>query len=239
MVLNPPLFLYKTVMGNLKQTTILLKSVKILIGLTLLVNSCNYKMTTIVDSSGDKHRVREYKNYDDQKVYNENRVFERPNQLDTNSRYNGSISLITTDSLQYVQYDSVRVVLGEKESKFIKIFSSGLLNSKVIYCTLDSLCRPPSPMLIKEVQTGKVVKPHIGDWYGDVIHIGLIEEPEHLKISPNKRRFKLWVNTIYGAYGYNVFFIELTNHKVDSYVDIEEFVKNASLTFIDSPWSII
>lgn len=203
------------------------------------MNSCNYKMTTIVDTNGEKHRVRKYKKYEDQKVYNEKRIFEGPNQLDTDSRYNGSISLITTDSLQYVQYDNVRVVLGEEESKFIKIFSSGLLNSKVIYCTLDSLCRPPTPMLIKEVETGKVVKPHIGDWYGDIIHIGLIEEPEYLKISPNKRRFKLWVNAIYGAYGYNVFFIQLTNDKVDKYVDIEEFVKNASLTFINSPWTII
>lgn len=196
-------------------------------------------MTTITDINGKKYRVREYKKYEDQEAYNEKSVFASRYQAKAYSRYDGSISLITVDSFPYVQFDSVRVGFGKDARKFIDIFSSGLLSSKIIYCTQDSLCRPPTPMLITEVATGKVIKPHIGDWYGNIINVGLIEEPEHLKVSPQKRRFKLWINATYGAYGYNVYFIELTNNKADEYVDINEFVKNASLTFIITPWSII
>ncbi len=213
---------------------------KIALGLALFATSCSYRMTTIVDTKGKKYRVREYKKYEDQEVYNEKNVFATQYQTKAYSRYSGSISLITVDSFSYVQFDSVRVGFGKDARKFLDIFSSGLLNSKIIYCTQDSLCRPPMPLVVStEVETGKVKKPHIGDWYGNIINVGLIEEPEHLKISPQRRRFKLWINAYYGTHGYNVYFIELTNDQADKYIDIKEFVNNASLTFIISAWGII
>jgi hypothetical protein len=219
--------------------TILTSTIKILFGLILLATSCSYKVTAITDTNGKKDHVRVYKKIEDQDVYNEKSVFARQYHPKTYSRYIGSISLITIDSFPYVQFDSVRVGFGKDARKFIEIFSSGLLNSKIIYCTQDSLCRTPTAIQLTEVASGKVIKPHIGDWYGDIINVGLIEEPGHLKESPQKRRFKLWISTTYGEHGYSVYFIELTNNKVDKYVDIHEFIKNASLTFIITPWSII
>jgi hypothetical protein len=211
---------------------------KIVFALIFLITSCGYRMTNFTDTDGKTYRIRQYKKYEDHEKYIEQNVFAKQNQPKTYSRYSGSISVITVDSVPYVQFDTVRVGFKKDARKFIDIFSSGLLSSEIIYCTLDSLCRVPSPLLVAEFSRGKVAKPHIAGWYGDIITVGSIEEPDHLKISPQKRRFKLYVNAVYGGSGYNVYFIELSNAKTNTYVDMKEFVKNASLTFITTPWNI-
>lgn len=211
----------------------------LLFGLIILTFSCNYRWKTIADKNGKKHWFREYKNYEDQEIYKEQQVFKKRYKPQTYKKYNGTISLITVDSFPYVQFDTVRIGFGKEARQFIDIFTIGLLNSQIIYCYQDSLCRPPIPMTIINANTGELITPHIGYWYGNIINVGYIEEPNHLKISPQKRRFKLWINTIHGANGYHIFFIELSNNKVDKYVDIKDFVKNATLTFMISPWFII
>lgn len=211
----------------------------ILIGFTLFSYSCSYRVKSITDINGEKHHYREYKQQHDEEVYEEKNLFSGNYLTKTYTRFNGVISPMTIDSVHYVQFDIVRVCLGKEASKYIDIFSSGILNSQIIYCSRDSLCQPPKPVLKKEEITGKIVKPHIGSWYGDIINIGLIEEPKHLKKSPQIRRFKLWINATYGLYGYDVYFIELRNETVDKYIDIKEFIKNARLTYINSYGSII
>ncbi len=191
---------------------------QILLGLTLILSSCKYNWAKITDSNGKQYRVREYKTNEDQQKYKARMVFKCRYKPATYSRYSGSISLITIDSFQYVRFDSVRVGLGRDTRQYIDIFSSGLLNSKIIYCMEDSLCRPNEGLEITDVETGNRIRPDMAiGGYKYSINVGLIEEPKYLKLSPKQRRFMLWIDTR-GGNGYDVYFVELTNDKVNSYV---------------------
>ncbi|MBK0403150.1 hypothetical protein I5M27_09150 [Adhaeribacter sp. BT258] len=210
----------------------------IIIVLTLLSTSCSYKWAIITEGN-KRFLIRDYKDYDDKDAYFAKLVFKKKYKPKVYSRYSGEIIIVNEDNFPEVQFDTVRVGIAPNAIKFIEIFSSGILNSEILYCTLDSLCRPPSPMQMRDAKTGEIVKRYKGKTYKNYINVGLIEEPEQLKISPQRRRFKLWVDTTEGGYGYDVVLVEITNLKVDSYVDIREFVKGASLTYIVRAWGII
>ncbi|MCH8317227.1 MAG: hypothetical protein IIA88_01820 [Bacteroidetes bacterium] len=212
---------------------------KILIILILLTVSCNYKWTTITDTNGEKYRIRAYNDYDKQEQYNEKSFFKHQYGQENHSKYLGSIQSDTANGYNFIQFDTVRIYLLCNTKKYLSIFTIGLLSGQLIYCTLDSLCRPQTGTEARLVETGELLKPHIGNWYGHTITIAYFDEPEYLKISPQKRRFKFWVSWPNAGNGHNIFFIELTNNKVTKYIDIDEFVKEAQLTFIRTPWAII
>ncbi len=200
--------------------------------------SCSYKWTTITDTKGNNYRVREYKDFDKQKQYNEKSFFKYQYRQENYSKYHGLIQSDTANEYSYIQFDTVRIYLLRDTKNYIDVFKSGLISGQLIYCKLDSLCRPRGQMGIRNAETGELIKLHIGDWYGHTITIAYFDEPKHLKISPQKRRFKFWVSTFAGT-GHDVFFLELTNNKVSKYIDINEFVKDAHVTFIKQAWIII
>lgn len=226
-------FIESTYKGTLQLTNSKLRmkvQFIILITSVILVSSCSYRMVTMKDTDGVEHTFREYETLEENLEY----AFNYHYKPQVYNRYTGLISSGEDRGFPHIQFDSIRVGFGPEARQYMPIFSSGILNSTIIYCNEDTSCKPCRRGIIEiDPKTRKEIPHDRSKGYSHYINIGEIQEPENLKESPQRRRFKLWINCT-GGHGYSYYIIELTNPTVDEYVDIKSFVQSARLTFLMS-----
>lgn len=153
-------------------------------------------------------------------------------------KYTGEISSDTIGGIHYVQFDSVRVFLFEKEYK--EILVSGLLSAQMIYCKYDSLCNPiPNLDWIEAIFQQET--PSFNGWTGHALIIEHFEELKHLNPNPTIKRFKFHCDPfkIKLNGGYNVFLLELTNINADKTTNFNAFIKDSQVTFLSLDRSTI
>jgi hypothetical protein len=155
------------------------------------------------------------------------------------TKYSGHIYTGTAKEDFYIQNDSIRVYLTGNTKKYKSIFTSGLIYGQLIYCALDTNCKPvEQDIFIHDRNTGKISYEDSYGWTGHSIKIDSIQLLENAHSNPSQRRFKLWVdpNKFKNSYFYNIIFIELTNKKANRSTEFENFVDGACTTFIKNTW---
>lgn len=158
------------------------------------------------------------------------------------AKYSGHIFTDTAKDDIYIQNDSIRVYLTGNTKKYKSIFTSGLISGQMIYCALDSNCKPVEQhIFIHDRVTGKISYEDSYGWIGHTIKIDSIQLLKNVHSKPNQRRFKLWVDPYKFKYSYfyNIIFIELTNKNANSSTEFEKFVDGASTTFIKNTWQVL
>lgn len=189
--------------------------------------SCSYRYVPCYTTDGKKKKCREYKNHDKQEAYAAQLIFKYQYKEVYYPKYTGTVLHDTANEGLYFQFDTARIYLSKEASIYTPLFLDGVLYTQQFYCALDTECvRPLGPMV---TEGGKAVNFSEGMHF----YIYTFEEPAYLRKSPQKRRFKIAIPFFDGEY---IIFIELTNNTVHKYVNIEEFAKNARLTFIIFGW---
>lgn len=219
-----------------------MKKVNIILAILLfntILISCAYRWEKNTTQDGETILVKTYKDRERHQRYVENNLFYLKPEQQNLKKYEGVIRVDTTQVYTFFEFDTLRIYLKTSEaSKYESLFSTGKLHNKIFYCARNPSCKPNSSSLIYNYYTGEKFKPQFANWSGESIRIATIEESEHLKVSPQKRRFKIRANST-GYVGYEVYFMELTNENVTTYVPVDKFIENARLSFFMSPWSEI
>ncbi len=107
-----------------------------------LLSACNYRWTKAYNTEGKMQWVKEYKSHELEVKKRDQFVFEKRYNPKEYSKYSGKIFSDTTHGLTFVQFDSIRVYMYNELAIYKNIFTSGLVSPQMIYCVLDSLCRP-------------------------------------------------------------------------------------------------
>jgi hypothetical protein len=156
------------------------------------------------------------------------------------SRFGGNIFSDTTHGVTFFQFDSARIYLLDQSGVYNSIFSSGLISSQTIYCSLDTLCRPTSEGIHINSLTRDTIIPDLWGWTGNTIVIHDIQYLSYVKRDPSRRSFKLSFipyKTITG--GILIYLFELTNPSANTSTDLQTFIKGAKLTFLKYCWTEI
>lgn len=210
--------------------------------LTILTfQSCSYHWKRIEATNGNKFWVREYKDYEKQEEFEDRYIFNNWKIDQTYQKYSGNITSDTTHGSTFIQYDSVRVYLFRGTDKFKSIFTSGLISGQLLYCKMDSSCKPIEGLKITNADTGEPIIENLWGWTGHTITIDFFEEIKNIKSKPTQRKFKFWVYPYKIRFnGANdIFLLELTNNNANEQTDIETFIKGASVTLLTKARTMI
>lgn len=212
------------------------------LSLLVFVCSCSYRLVKVETIDGKKIWIKEYKDFDVAEIKKDQSVFKSLYEKQDYSIYTGQIDSDTTHGSTFVQFDSVRVYLFHGTSTHQSIFTSGLVSGQMLYCELDSSCKPTrSPFTITDRHTGEPIPENLWGWSGHTITIDHFEELKHVGSKPTQRRFKFWVYQYKIRFnGANdIFYLELTNKQARKDTDLETFVKGARVTFLKKTWMMI
>lgn len=210
--------------------------------LTILIfQSCSFRWTRLEATNGKKFWVRQYKDNQKQEEFEDRYVFKNWKKEATYQKYTGSITSDTIHGSTFIQFDSVRVYLFSGANKYKSVFTSGLISGQMLYCKMDSTCKPTQGLKMTNVETGEPIIENLWGWTGHTITIDYFEELKNIKSEPTQRKFKFWVYPYKIRFngGNAIFLLELTNEKATRETDIEEFIKGASVTFITHTRSMI
>lgn len=219
------------------------------------INSCSYRTETLVSTEGEKFKVRNYENVDKQRQYDNSIIFKRNYIPMSFTKYSGLIKKDSFEKFFYFEFNNERIYIdkellaGKQGDIHSSILESGLLYPSIIFCALDTLCRPQQDsakeMIIidnereyshsyKAFDSTFLMKRY--GWSGIRIQISDIIELHHLE-KKNTRVFKLehkfyreWPNDAF-------YFFELTNSKATKDMDFSDFIKGARLTFFKHTWT--
>jgi len=195
--------------------------------------SCSYHWTTYTTSIGKKIKVKEYKTPEKEDMYKARSFFKYRYHETFYSQYAGKIvHSQTPDSASYIQFDTARIYLSKTAINYLPLFIEGVLYTQQFYCALDTSCKRTPDYLATTMSGERIINPI----ENAALNIISFEEPQYLKKSANRRRFKVEISA---GSGFEVVFIELANDQVSKYVSIEEFSKAARLTFIGLAWGEI
>jgi len=161
----------------------------------------------------DPNRI--FKNQGEQENYWAEELFKQKYRKEIFDKYNGDIKIIDDN---HFLFGNQSLELYNYKSELKSVLAKGILYPQVF---------------------------GLGD-----IQITDFEELKFLSHSDKAKRFKLWVfskgftNSILSnnaSYGANptVYFIELTNKKATDKTSLEDFIKDAELTFVRRGWLII
>jgi hypothetical protein len=210
-----------------------------LLTLSLVFQSCNYRWVRVETTDGKKVRIKEYKDYKVAEMKRDLYFFKYDYHEQTYPKYSGIITSDTIRGSAFIQFDSIRVYLNYGTSKYKSIFSSGLVSGQMIYCAMDSSCKPVNAALVMvRSSTGDTIVENLWGWTGHTIQIDHFEELKYVNSKSTQRRFKFWVypGKVRFNGGNDIFFLELTNDKADETTDIDDFIKGARVTFIKKAW---
>jgi hypothetical protein len=199
-------------------------NILIFIGVIILTcQACSYHWKKCTDIYGNSFWVRKYKTYQMQKEYEYQYIFNNWVRNKSYQKYDGEI---TTD-LNFIRFDTTRFLLFDTTIKYKNIFNSGLILPQMLYCELDTFCRPPvEDLTILNIKSG-------GGWRGHTITIDYFEELTNLRTKPTQRKFVFWANpyTIRLNCANPIFLLELTNNNANKKTDLDTFIKGSSVTF--------
>ena len=221
----------------------------------LLINSCSYKTEILVSTDGQKFKVRNYENIDRQRQHDNSIIFKRNYTPMSFPKYSDTIKKDSFEKYVYFEFNKERIYIdkvlltGSQGDNFVSIIESGLLSPSIIFCALDSLCRPQqdSAMIMTIIGNERIysnsyrvfdsifLMERFG-WSGIRIQISDIAELPYLG-KKNTRVFK-FEHKIYHEWPNDAFyFFELTNNKATKNMNFKDFIKGARLTFMKHTWT--
>ena len=206
----------------------------------LTFQSCSYRWTRAETDDGKKIWIKQYKDDKVAEMKSEQDVFKYSYCKQNYPKYAGNILSDTIHGSTFIQFDSIRVYLFSNAYIYKTIFTTGLLSGQMLYCAMDSLCRPFEDNSLTNAVNFKLIKPDLWGWTGHTIKIDRFELLNDVKSNRTQRRFKFRVfqkDSINGHY--NIFFLELTNENADNNTDINTFIKGARVTFLISGGEMI
>ncbi len=205
-----------------------------------LFSSCSYYWEAATDVNGKKFVYKEYKNFRVAEKMRRRQIFKIRDSLITFSKYNGKLSSDTVHSSTYIQFDSDRVYLFGDANAYKELFTSGLISSQIIYCLLDSNCRPVPDWQITDT-VGRPIVQDLWGWTGHTITIDYIKLLSNVQSKGSQRRFEIWVYPFKWRMNgcNNVFFLELTNETARKSTPLSEFIKGAHITLLRQGWIMI
>lgn len=168
-------------------------------------------------------------------------IFKNRKRDTTYQKYTGQIVADTTHGSTFIQFDSVRVYLFSKTDKYKSIFTSGLISGQMLYCEMDSSCKPIEGLRFTDAETGEPIIEDLWGWTGHTITIDYFEELKNIKSKPTERKFKFWVYPYKIRFnGANdIFLLELKNENANKETDLETFIKGATVTLLVKAGSMI
>lgn len=212
----------------------ILQTLTITVLVTLTLQSCGYTWTRVEATDGKKLWVRKYKDIRKREQLEDRYIFKNWKRDQVYQKYSGSITSDTTHGSTFIQFDSVRVYLLQGTDRFKSIFTSGLISGQLLYCKLNSSCKPTEGLKLLNAETGEPLIENLWGWTGHTITIDYFEEMKNIKSKPTQRRFKFWVYPykirFNGANG--IFLLELTNNNANKQTDLETFIKGSSVTLL-------
>jgi hypothetical protein len=219
------------------------------------ISSCAYKTGTLTSTEGKKVKVRYYKDDNKQKEYENTATFKRVYTPMTFKRHAGLIAKDSFENYIYFEFDTVRIYIdknltkGIDGAKYSTLLESGILSPSIIFCALDSLCRPQQDSSNRMITIGNtrsysnnydafdsafILKRY--NWSGLRISISDIEELPYLE--KNKTRvFKFEHKIYYGGPRNAFYFFEITNDSANKKTSFIDFIKGGRLTFIKHTWT--
>ncbi len=202
--------------------------------LLLSIQSCSYHWSKYELTNGEKLWVRSYKDYQKQEHYEDKLIFKNRKSDQAYQKYSGIITSDTTHGSTFIQFDSVRVYLFGDAYKFKSVFTSGLISGQMLFCKMNSSCKPIKEIKITDAVTGEPIIENLWGWTGYTITIDYFEELKNIKSKPTQRKFKFWVYPYKIRFngGNSIYLLELTNDKANKKTDMEEFIKGASVTLL-------
>jgi len=197
--------------------------------------SCGYTWIRLESTTGQKFWVRHYNDQQKQEQFEDHYVFKKWKKDQVYQRYTGNITSDTTHGSVFIQFDSVRVYLHGRAGTFSSIFTSGLISGQMLYCKMDSSCKPTEGLKGINIKTGEPMLEQLWGWAGHTITIDYFEEMKNIKSKPTQRKFKFWVYPYKIRFngGNDIFLLELTNENATRDTDLESFIRGASVTFLD------
>ncbi len=218
-----------------------LQILTIIVLTSLTFQSCSYTWTRLEATDGKKSWVHQYKDYEKQEQFEDNYIFNNWKIEQAYQKYTGRITTDTTHGSTFIQFDSIRVYLFSGANKYKSVFTSGLITGQMLYCKMDSTCKPTQGLKMTDVKTGEPIIENLWGWTGHTITIDYFEELKNVKSKPTQRKFKFWVYPYKKRFngGNAIFLLELTNEKATKQTDIDEFIKGATVTFITHARSMI
>jgi len=211
-----------------------LQTLTIIVLASLTIQSCSYTWTRLEETNGKKFWVRQYKDYQKQELFEDRYIFKNWKRDTTHQKYSGHIISDTTHGSTFIQFDSVRVYLFRGTDKFKSVFTSGLISGQMLYCKMDSSCKPTQGLRLTNADTGEPIIESLWGWTGHTITIDYFEEMKNIKSKPTQRKFKFWVYPYKIRFngGNDIFLLELTNDNANEQTDLETFIKGATVTFL-------
>lgn len=168
-------------------------------------------------------------------------------------KYSGAIEIAKTPKYVYYELDSIRIYISpffiagflsrdvsttmkiyEKfQEDYGQLFEQGFVTGKMFICERVKDCKFP----IQYVKKGRKLIPYKNNeklfgYEGTTIKILNIEERYNFN-KKTKRIFEIWTTfskTESGWSAFDVYYVELTNEKVENDIDLNEFLKGARLT---------
>lgn len=174
---------------------------------------------------------REFKNQGEQENYWAERIFEKEYKKQQYDKFNGKIEIINDNKIKFE--NKTLIVYCPKE--FLSIFISGIFYPQLIIGNEENN---------KELSNEEQEKLSPEDRFkynfsrNDSFSVSVFEELTFLSNSPKIKRFRFW-NSRPGFANPQVYFIELTNENAEVNTSLENFLKNAELTYIKAGHIII
>jgi hypothetical protein len=174
---------------------------------------------------------KEFKNQGEQEDYWAERIFNNEYVKKEYSKFNGKIEIINDNK---ILFDN-KTLLVNCPKTYLAIFKNGLFYPQLIFGNSENNKILSNEELNKLSQNDRF-------FYNinrnDSFSISNFEELEFLSKSPKIKRFRFW-NFRHGSANPQVYFIELINENANSNTSLENFLKNAHLTYIKAGHIVI
>lgn len=173
---------------------------------------------------------KEFKNQGEQEDYWAEKLFEEKYSKQNYKRFTGEIVIIDKNNIRFGN----KILRGYFSPEIKSIFTQGIFYPQII--TGDSVSTKKSAKDVSKMTD--VQKVFYKMTQNDTLAIGEFEELKFLNTSPTIKRFRFWEYRSWSA-NPQVHFIELTNSTADISMDLETFIKGATLTFVKDGWIIL
>lgn len=172
----------------------------------------------------------QFANQGEQEDYWAEKLFYEKYKMEKYKRFTGDINVIDNNHIRFGN----KILQAYLAPEFISIFNQGIFYPQII--TGDSVSPKKSNEEISRMNDEQRLFYKMNQ--NDTLTIGEFEELKFLSKSPRVKRFRFWE---YRKWSSNpqVYFIELTNTAAKKSMDMETFIKGATLTFVKGGWIIM
>ena len=178
----------------------------------------------IINFSFTIAQEKKFKNQGEQENYWAEQVFEKQYQKQKFPKYKGKIIVLSN---QKIKFENKTLELNIFDY-YLPIFKNGIFYPQLILGNTDNNRILTENELEKATDEERIFN-QIGR--NDLFRISNLEELTFLNKDPKIKRFRFWSYTP-GMVNPTVYYFEITNEKANKDSNLQEFSKNAKLTFL-------